>query len=363
MRAEGLEEYLRAHAAHPGFRPADAVKLCYQGLFGAEHLVLDPEAAEEYFFAEYEKTPPVDGPLWENASPSYARLSLAAFKGRGLPGAWLFRLFLLGAGGDLPQGLSIPRPDASEMDGALAAVRRMAEAGAFPFSIGELDAYLLKYKASGGGPVHHSEAYREVNRPAYRVVPRALLSLLLLLEEIWQRIPKGGVIAIDGRAASGKSTLGLLLARVLDAGVVRMDDFFLPPELRREERFAAPGGNVHWERFAQEVLPYLKSKESFTYKRFDCGKMALGAEVLVPAAPYRIVEGSYSLHPAFGQYADVKVFSTISPEAQIDRIRERNGEALLRAFRERWIPWEEAYFAAYGTEGGADLLWETEKTL
>ena len=57
---------------------------------------------------------------------------------------------------------------------------------------------------------------------------------------------KGGraVIAIDGMAASGKSTLAARLAEELDGCVIHMDDFFLPPELRTQERLSSPGGNV-----------------------------------------------------------------------------------------------------------------------
>ena len=46
------------------------------------------------------------------------------------------------------------------------------------------------------------------------------------------------VIAIDGKCASGKSTLGLYLKNSLDANLFHMDDFFLRPEQRTPERFA-----------------------------------------------------------------------------------------------------------------------------
>ena len=79
-----------------------------------------------------------------------------------------------------------------------------------------------------------------------------------------------GVIAIDGRAASGKTTLAAALAAETGGAVVHMDDFFLPAELRTPQRLAAPGGNVHAERFAEEVLPFLRQGRPFCYRRFDC---------------------------------------------------------------------------------------------
>ena len=91
------------------------------------------------------------------------------------------------------------------------------------------------------------------------------LRLLPVLESVAARREAEApyVIAIDGRAASGKSTMGQQLAQILGAGLVHMDDFFLPLELRTEQRLRTPGGNVHYERFREEVLPHLRQPEPF----------------------------------------------------------------------------------------------------
>ena len=163
------------------------------------------------------------------------------------------------------------------------------------------------------------------------------------------------ILAIDGRAASGKSTLASLLSSALGAPVIRMDDFFLPPELRTKERYETPGGNLHSERFAAEVLPFLALPAPFSYRRFDCGKMALDGDVPVASARFRIVEGSYSLHPAFGRYADLSVFLTVSPEEQLARVRLRGGAPAVSAFSRRWIPLEESYFSFFSIPDRADV--------
>lgn len=187
--------------------------------------------------------------------------------------------------------------------------------------------------------------------PSYlRVIP----ILRWLEEQRSDEVPI--VIAIDGRCASGKSTMAQILSEVTGAGVVHMDDFFLPPELRTEERLAQPGGNVHYERFRQEVLPFLKGKEAFGYRRFDCGKMEPGELQVVSESPVRIVEGAYSNHPVFGEYADLQVFSDVEPSEQLERIKARDGENRLSIFRERWIPMEENYFAAFGIRQKATIV-------
>ena len=182
------------------------------------------------------------------------------------------------------------------------------------------------------------------------------------LQELLRRIgtlgpiPGAGVIAIDGRAASGKTTLAERIHNELGAGVVHMDDFFLPPELRTPERLDEPGGNVHYERFEREVLPLLKSGGAFSYRVFDCRIMGFAGECAVPASRWRIVEGAYACHPRFGGYADLRVFADVDPETQTGRILARGGPEAASRFAEKWIPLEEAYLRAHGIRKNAHIL-------
>lgn len=164
------------------------------------------------------------------------------------------------------------------------------------------------------------------------------------------------VLAIDGRAAAGKSTLAALLADAVGGGVVQMDDFFLPAALRTPARYALPGGNVHHERFAAEVLPLLRQPEAFSYRRFDCAALALGAPRAVAAGRWRIVEGAYSCHPALGDYMDLRAFADVEPAEQLRRIARRNGAEKARVFAEKWIPLEEAYLREYAIRDKADVI-------
>lgn len=170
--------------------------------------------------------------------------------------------------------------------------------------------------------------------------------------------PKTGsalVIAMDGPAAAGKSTLAKQLGDFLHVPVIHMDDFFLPPDLRTPERFAIPGGNVHLERFREEVLPYVKTRDAFTYRKFDCQRMDYTEDVQIEAGSIRIVEGAYSHHPDLGDYADLKVFVTIPASVQKARIVARNSAEQAQRFREQWIPLENAYFDAYSIADKAEL--------
>ena len=152
------------------------------------------------------------------------------------------------------------------------------------------------------------------------------------------------VIAIDGKCASGKTTLQSDLKKHLSFSLVSMDDFFLPPEFRTPRRMEETGGNIHYERFIEEVIKPLKEgKESFTYRKFSCASMSYMGTVEVRNNNLVVVEGSYALHPLFSRYWDISYLLTITPPEQIKRLSLRSPEK-LDDFISRWIPLENEYF-------------------
>lgn len=151
------------------------------------------------------------------------------------------------------------------------------------------------------------------------------------------------IVAIDGNCTSGKTTLANQLAANYDCNVFHMDDFFLRPEQRTPERFSEVGGNVDYERFSEEVLLPLKSGKPFSYRPFDCSTFQLTDPVAVMPKKLNIIEGTYSLHPYFEEVYDLKVFLSITPELQRERILQRPA-FLHNRFFEEWIPMEQHYF-------------------
>ena len=161
---EYLAEELRRH---PSLAPADVAKLCYQAARGAEHLLSDLDRARGYLERELEMTP-ADGemPLTEPISDTVARVNLAAWKARGLSSEPLFELFA-----------------------ATASVKReedllplyLAQAGEWlsclrgSITPDQWQTFLSRYEAEGCPPIHHSDAYRKAEHPAYRIVRRDLL--------------------------------------------------------------------------------------------------------------------------------------------------------------------------------------------
>lgn len=163
------------------------------------------------------------------------------------------------------------------------------------------------------------------------------------------------VIAVDGMAGAGKSTLAGLLQARLDAAVVHMDDFFLPQGFRTPERLRQPGGNVYYERFSEEVLPYLRCGEPFAYRVFDAHAHRYTGTRLVEAKEFLFVEGSYSQHPNFGKIYDLRIFCETDPEEQLRRVTERDPRK-KDMFRALWIPMENRYFEAFGIRETSDIV-------
>ena len=162
---------------------------------------------------------------------------------------------------------------------------------------------------------------------------------------------KSVVVAIDGRSASGKSTLADGLAVDFDGMVIRMDHFFLPMELRGEKRV-----NVHYERFLEEVYPFIKQQMPFSYRVFDCSRMDYHGIIEIIFRPLIIIEGVYSQLPYWDDIIDLRVFCDIDAETQKERIINRNGLEQYKMFRDKWIPLEEAYFKEYDIKENCDVI-------
>lgn len=152
------------------------------------------------------------------------------------------------------------------------------------------------------------------------------------------------IIAIDGKSGSGKSTLADTLSKLYDSNLFHMDDFFLRPKEKTEERMNEIGGNVDYLRFKEEIIDRILLGREFKYQIYDCKKMALTDYIRVKPKKLNIVEGSYSMHPSLAQNYDYTIFLDIDDESQKQRILKRNGPIAYKRFIHEWIPKENIYF-------------------
>lgn len=326
-----MKDMYRWHCQHhPAMEPEDVVKLYFQAMLGCGHLLGDEEiVAQRIRQEEATLAPDDDEPLTEPLGPYYVRLNLRKAMAAGLPPLWIARLMKCSAVQPYTRADVVQAVAQLGVPSLMPAARRLLE--------------------DPGWLPSHSPAYHAAYAPAYRVISRQCALVLPVLQAAALALERKShvLLCIDGPCGSGKTTVASLLRRVLDAAVIPMDDFFLPHDKKTAERLAKPGGNADWERLLDECLkPWLRH-EPVRYRPYSCHADDYGQPVTVANKGVTIIEGSYSLLPAIAQHADVRVFVQVSPDEQECRLRTRNGEELLRVFQQRWIPLEQAYFAAY----------------
>ncbi len=165
----GIRPYLAEQMrVHPSMTPQDIAKLCYQAAHGAEHLLSDLDRARGYLLREFEAAD-ADGsvPLIEPISNTVARVNIAAWKAQGRSPDDLFDLFAATA------------TVSGEGDGRL--IQYLAETEDFlthaqtSIALEDWRMFSAWYTQNGRPAIHHSEAYREAEKPAYRIVRRDLL--------------------------------------------------------------------------------------------------------------------------------------------------------------------------------------------
>ncbi|MEG2950977.1 MAG: hypothetical protein RR946_09800 [Clostridia bacterium] len=355
-------------AEAPRMEPTDVVKLAYQSEFGCGHLLSaqseqgEKDPVAERLCREWSLVPMnPQTPAATMIGGGFCRLNLASPKVRELSPMWIAQMMRMTA--EQSHG-SVPR-----FEQTLQSIRRLAQANEMPFSAEVLDQYLKAYRAQGYPPVSHSAGYKKAYAPAYRVVLSdfaALLPVLAALPDpsLMEKNPKADplLIVLDGDCGAGKTTLSNLLAALCKIKPIRMDDFFLPYEMRTPQRLREPGGNVHYERFQSEVLNRLPAAERFSYLRFDCATGKYIPQAYQPAC-VAVIEGSYSHHPAFREAYErlhaLRVFVEVDAHEQLRRLALRNADLLPR-FQNEWIPLEKNYFEAYDIKKRANIALQSE---
>lgn len=352
---------------YPLLRLQDCVKLLYQRIRGSEHMSVPPEICYKMLVSEKEKigTNP-HAPLYEVIGPNTCRLGLLPLSGDSSTLHTLSRLFL-----ESMKTLSAnPAGQQKAFEAALDQLEEWIREGLLPFPQLESEVYLENYRKKGYPSVHHSQIYTASYSPAYRLLRTDFAHYFPLFVALDQLLARKNhvVLAIDGKCGAGKSTLASLLSDLYPCNVVHMDDFYLPAKLRTPGRLQEAGGNLHYERFKEQVLPALtalKKEQDFafpaSYQIFDCHEMAFKPRnASLTAQPLTVVEGSYSMRPEFRSAYDLKVFLDITPQIQKERLLSRNGEEAYHNFEKKWIPMEQHYFEVCKTAQNCDLIFQND---
>ena len=339
---------------YPLSQVEDVLKFLHQSTFGCGHLIASPTAAAEYIRQEMAQCAESMAAI-EDLDGDFCRVHLSYAKKLGISADTLAKLLALSA--------QEPCGGEESLEIQLTIALSMAKNGELSFSFEALNQEVIPWRSAGFPARHHSDAFRNAYAPAYRVIKKEYAQWLPLLAKIEAEISKRSpaLIAIEGGSASGKTTLSQLLSRVYDCNVFHMDDFFLRPEQRTEERFAQAGGNIDHERFLAEVLLPLSQGKSVPYRAFDCSTFTLRPAVEIAPKRLNIIEGAYSMHPQLSQFYDFSVFLYITPQLQRKRIEKRNSPDMAQRFFDTWIPLERTYFEATDAAARCSMIWEVKE--
>jgi hypothetical protein len=161
-----ISQLLTAHLQrYPRMQLEDIYKLLHQAAMGPEHAVADAAVARERLLAETQQlgTGPAD-PRVDAISPDgrLARIHLRTYMETGGTIDDLASAFIDTAN-NYP-----PAPD--KLARFCGCLGDLAAAGGIPFGRDAVEAYFGDLAARGYPAIHHSQTYRELYHPAYRVV-------------------------------------------------------------------------------------------------------------------------------------------------------------------------------------------------
>lgn len=154
--------FLEQIKKHSSMQYQDVIKLCYQASFGAEHILSNIDAARTYLEHEFDSVEPSDEPLFEHISTDVCRVNLRAWKKRNLPIDELFEAF--------KDSASINANGKETFFSYLDSAKKVMAKHLPDFLAEDWDAFLSFYLENGICAVHHSEKYRECEKPSYRIM-------------------------------------------------------------------------------------------------------------------------------------------------------------------------------------------------
>ena len=332
MIPQWLSDLLRTH---PAYREEDVLKSLFQSIYGVGHLLSEPLSVQRYIVKETsEAGPNRNEPLTERVG-DWLRLNLRPARDMGLQPAWIAAMMC-----------ASPAPATADRRSLIGT---LAQCGSIPgMDMDRLFEQAEELAARPKALPSHSDSVHRFEDPRYRLIHSdwsPVITVLTALAKLPEAQPR--LITIDGRCGAGKTTLAEKLKIVLNCPVLHTDDFVIPHAQKTAERLAIPGGNEDVERIAEEILkPFFAGKE-LRPRKYNWYTDAYEDLEPIPAGKLLILEGSYSNLPPIAEHAALRVFLSIDPDRQMERLRKRNSPEALQGFINRWIPLEEAYLEAY----------------
>ncbi len=153
----------------------DIYKMIFQGVMGAEHIIKDPDQARTRLLEEWQRcntdneevlTEPV------SINDTIIRVNLRPLKAKGDYFSSFFDAFIKSA--DIHQG------NRTELISLWEMFKLLCKEKALSFSQSLLKEFDEQLKSQNYPAKHHSQLYREANKPAYRIVNKTIFEQYVL---------------------------------------------------------------------------------------------------------------------------------------------------------------------------------------
>jgi uridine kinase len=301
---------------------------------GPKHLSSDAKQLFQYLQREVNSLREYNSfeNLYDPVGPKFVRINLRPFMHYQLDLNWLFNVFLKSQN-ELPLG----NVNFNE-------VKTFLENKGFLSD--DISSALIEYQEK---TVSHSPQYHQFYKPSYRLISRAFLTTeiqILQIKNFLNQYPKPfRFIAIDGKAASGKTTLVSQLSKSLPSTVINADDFFDNSNNKI---------GINSMRIRTELLDKAHTGQNLNYRIYNCSTETF-QEKTVPLVLPLLIEGAYSANKDLRSYFDLVFFMDIDSLEQRKRLEERS-KSLLEKFTNQWIPRENNYIEREKIIQKADLI-------
>jgi uridine kinase len=185
-----------------------------------------------------------------------------------------------------------------------------------------------------------------------------IVSLSSLINEwhLSSRSREPTIIGVDGPAGAGKSSLCVALVSIDPSiTIVPMDDFFLPPGLRRAPA-SEVGRQIDWRRVLDQVVIPLTRQGAGHYQRFDWQSYTLKEWHDVPAGGIVLLDGVYSTREELAPFLAQRMWIHVPGDFGLERGIERDGEVSRAWWMADWVEDEDRYILAHRPEDLADIV-------